>query len=348
MATQLAINATPAAVTVLGAGAFGSVLANMMADNGHQVTLWLKDKKKADELTRCYENKVYLPGYPLNKNLRFSADIGRSCAQAEVIFVAVPSSAYRTVLAQLNGSINKQQIFVSTAKGIEQQSFLRMSEIIEQEISSQRIAVLSGPNLAKEIALKKPTATVIASHHKDIIKRSSELLMQPYFRIYGSEDVFAVELAGALKNIYAIASGMAHEISDGANTSSMLITRSLAEMSRFVSELGGNPATLLGLAGVGDLIASCSSPLSRNFQLGQLIARGADLAQAKVQLKQTVEGVNTVRMAKNKADELNIYMPIVSGLYRILFEQEKIHPIIDQLMLGEQNRDVEYVFKPGV
>ena len=333
-------------VAVLGAGAFGTVIANMLADNGHDVTVWLKDKAKATLLQSSFENKVYLPGYPLNKALKFTDDITTCCESAAVVFVSVPSKAYRSVLAQLAGAVTPEQAFVSTAKGIEDKTFCRMSEVISEVLKTDQVGVLSGPNLAKEVAQKKLTATVIASEHERIIAVVQGLLAQSYFRVYGSQDVYAVELGGTLKNIYGIAAGMACELGMGANTNSMLMTRSLAEMSRFVTHLGGNPATFLGLAGVGDLIVTCSSPLSRNFQLGVEIAKGATLERALENMQQTVEGVNTVRMVKQKADELDIYMPIVEGLYRILFAGEPIGPIIHQLMVGDQNRDVEYIFQP--
>lgn len=341
---QPSVVKTPVKVAVIGAGAFGTVIANMLADNGHEVNVWLKDKQKVLQLQRCFENKAYLPGYALNQSLKFTNDIMACCQTAEVVFVSVPSKAYRGVLGQLAGGVSAEQVFISTAKGIEDKTFCRMSEVIGDVLKTDQIGVLSGPNLAKEVAQRKLTATVIASQYEPIIERVQGLLAQSYFRVYGSQDVYGVELGGTLKNIYGIAAGMACELGMGANTNSMLMTRSLAEMSRFVAQLGGNPATFLGLAGVGDLIVTCSSPLSRNFQLGVEIAKGATLEAALERMQQTVEGVNTVKMVKQKADELNVYMPIVEGLYRILFESRPIAPIIHQLMVGDQNRDVEYVF----
>jgi len=342
---QPSIANNPRKVAVLGAGAFGTVIANMLADNGHNVNVWLKDSAKVALLQSQFENKAYLPGYALNHSLKFSDDIVACCEGAEVIFVSVPSKAYRDVLSRLAAHVAPQQVFVSTAKGIEDKTFCRMSEVIAEVLNTDQIGVLSGPNLAKEVAQKKLTATVIASSHESIIEQVQHLLAQSYFRVYGSSDVFAVELGGTLKNIYGIAAGMACELGMGANTNSMLMTRSLAEMSRFVAQQGGNPATFLGLAGVGDLIVTCSSPLSRNFQLGVEIAKGATLTVALETMKQTVEGVNTVKMVHQKALQENIYMPIVEGLHRILFQDQPIGPIIHQLMVGDQNRDVEYIFQ---
>lgn len=330
-------------VAVIGGGSFGTAIANIVADNGHQVGVWLRNKVLVEQFQASGENLKYLPGYPLNPNIQFTHDLAGLCTRAEIIFLAIPSKSFRPVLQQIKPYVSSHHMLVSTAKGIEGHSFMLMSQVIEDELGMGRIGVLSGPNLAIEIAQRKLTATVIASKDKALVKTIQTLLSQPYFRVYGSADVFGVELGGALKNIYAIAAGMADALGMGENTKGMLITRSLAEMSRMAEKLGGNPTTFLGLAGVGDLIVTCSSALSRNYQLGHLLGDGLSLEQANTKLNQTTEGVNTVRLIRNKALEMKLYMPIVSAMYAILYEEADLKPVIEGLMLGEHADDVEFV-----
>lgn len=330
-------------VCVLGAGSFGTALANMLADNDQNVCLWVRNPDKAEAMARSGENSQYLPGVALNPAIRYQSDITTACRDASVIFFALPSKSYRSVLKQLKTEIKAEQVLVSTAKGIDADTFMLMSEIIKAETGSNNIAVLSGPNLAKEIIAKKITASVVASDNEQVIPVVQQILKLPYFRVYSNKDRYGVELAGALKNIYAIAAGIAAAKGMGDNTKSMLITRSLAEMSRMAEKLGGNPLTFLGLAGVGDLIVTCSSPLSRNYQFGYKIGQGLSPQEAEKELDQTVEGVNTVKVVAAKAKELDIYMPLVSGLNAILFEGRDIEQLINSLMLGEHNKDVEFV-----
>ena len=329
-------------VAVIGGGSFGTAIANIVADNGHQVGVWLRDKMLVEQCQQNGENVKYLPGYPLNPDIQFTNDLKGLCTQAEIIFLAIPSKSFRAVLQQIKPYVSSSQMIVSTAKGIQADGFMLMSQVVEQELGKVKVGVLSGPNLAVEIAQRKLTATVVASTDKTLIKTIQILLSQPYFRVYGNEDVFGVELGGALKNIYAIAAGMADALGMGENTKGMLITRSLAEMSRMAEKLGGNPSTFLGLAGVGDLIVTCSSPLSRNYQLGHLLGEGLSLEEANTQLNQTVEGVNTVRLVRNKALEMDLYMPLVSGMYAILYEANDLKTVIAGLMLGEHADDVEF------
>ncbi len=329
-------------VAVLGGGSFGTAIANIVADNGHKVGVWLRDSNLVEQCQLSGENVKYLPGYPLNPQIQFTNELKDLCVQAEIIFLAIPSKSFRPVLQQIKPFISPEQILISTAKGIEADGFLLMSQVIEQELGATNVGVLSGPNLAIEIAQRKLTATVVASKNKELMKTIQTLLSQPYFRVYANEDVFGVELGGALKNIYAIAAGMADALGMGENTKGMLITRSLAEMSRMAATLGGNPSTFLGLSGVGDLVVTCSSSLSRNYQLGYLLGEGLSLQEANTKLNQTVEGVNTVRLIQNKAKELNLYMPLVSGMYAILFEGRDLKTVISGLMMGEHADDVEF------
>jgi glycerol-3-phosphate dehydrogenase (NAD(P)+) len=335
-------NGNVRSVAVLGGGSFGTAIANMVADNGHRVQMWLRDKAIIARIKESGENSNYLPGYRLNPSIRFTDALEQACTQTDIIFLAIPSKAFRSVLRQIKPFITKDQTLISTAKGIESEHFMLMSQVIEQELQTTNIGVLSGPNLALEIVQRKPTATVIASKNQRVIKDIQSLLSQSYFRVYGNDDVFGVELGGALKNIYAIAAGMADALGMGENTKAMLITRSLAEMSRMAAKLGGNPSTFLGLSGVGDLVVTCSSPLSRNYQLGYLLGQGYSLDRASAELKQTVEGINTVKLVRDKAKEIQLYMPLVSALYAILFEQKELKTVITELMMSDYADDVEF------
>lgn len=328
-------------VCVLGGGSFGTTLAGLMAAQGVPVTLWLRDQKVAAEIATEHENKRYMPGFMLDPRLQVSTDMAASVATAEMIFLAIPSIAFRSVLREIGPALAGKDV-ISTTKGIEQPGFLMMSEIVEQEAPGARVAVLSGPNLAKEIAAGALTATVVASGDQALCARVQDVLGSKRMRVYASQDKYGVELGGALKNVYAIISGMAAAMGMGENTKSMLITRSLAEMSRFAVHMGANPLTFLGLAGVGDLIVTCMSPLSRNYQVGFALGQGKTLDESVAQLGQVAEGVNTLKVLKQKSDEEGVYMPLVAGLHAILFEQQPLDTVIGRLMSADQKDDVEF------
>lgn len=328
---------------VLGGGSFGTAIANILADNHHQVAWWMRNAEQVHGITTEHENSSYLPGYKLNPAIQPTTDLQAAVEDADVIFIAIPSKAFAEVVDQIAPQLKPEQMLVSTTKGIHPDGFLLMSQILEQHTCSQHIGVLSGPNLAKEIAARNLTGSVIASYSEPLRQRVQAALSCKYFRVYANSDRFGVELAGALKNIYAIAAGMAGGMNMGANTRSMLITRSLAEMSRFADHLGANPLTFLGLAGVGDLFVTCSSPLSRNYQVGMHLVQGESLDHIINNLGGTAEGINTVKTVKQKADELEVYMPLVQGLYQVIFEQQSVMTVIKNLMLGEHSSDVEFV-----
>lgn len=330
-------------VAVLGGGSFGTVLANMAAENGHATTLWLRDEAQLADMGATRENSRYLPGFRLCDQLRFSNDLGAAVSEADIVFVSIPSKAFRQVVQAAKPFLRPEQILVSTTKGIEKDSFTLMSEILREESGFKRIGVLSGPNLAKEIAARMPSGTVIASTQPDVRERVHQVLSCKDFRVFANTDVYGVELGGALKNIYAIAAGMAGALKLGENSRSMLMTRALAEMSRFAVQLGANPLTFIGLAGVGDLIATCSSPLSRNYQVGYALGSGKSLADIIEDLEQTAEGVNTVEIVRQKAEEYGVHMPIVLGLYEIIFNQQPLSEVMAKLMHGGQTSDVEFV-----
>jgi glycerol-3-phosphate dehydrogenase (NAD(P)+) len=239
------------------------------------------------------------------------------------------------------------KMLVSLTKGIEAQSFKLMSQVLEEIAPKSRIAVISGPNLAREIAEHELTATVVASEDEDLCAQVQDALHGRTFRVYASGDRFGVELGGALKNVYAIIAGMAAALGMGENTKGMLITRALAEMTRFAVQLGANPMTFLGLAGVGDLIVTCSSPKSRNYQVGFALGEGLTLEDAVARMGETAEGVNTLKVLKAKADELQVYMPLVAGLNAILFGGRTLEQVIGALMSGEPKTDVDFIPTTG-
>lgn len=333
-------------VVVLGGGSFGTVIANMLAENGQNAFLWLRDSVRAAAMANTRENASYLPGYRLHDALQISSDLVAVLSGADVVFVSVPSKAFRGMVQQIRPLITADTIVVSTAKGIEsgvdQHGFWLMSDVLKQELPQHRIAVLSGPNLAGEIAERQLTGTVVASVDPEVCQILQTVLRGAYFRVYSNSDVYGVELGGVLKNSYAIACGMAAALGLGYNTISMLVTRSLAEMGRFAARLGADPLTFIGLAGVGDLIVTCMSPKSRNYRIGFALGQGKSLDDAVRDVGQIAEGINTVRQVKQKADELGVYMPLVSALNDIIFNGVSIADASIALMGSDHNSDVEY------
>lgn len=331
---------------VLGGGSFGTAIANLLAENGYDAVLWLRDASRAAEMQQTRKNSAYLPGLTLDARLQISADLAATLQGADIVFVSVPSKVFRSVIQQIRPLLLSTAIVVSTAKGIETGSdhhgFWLMSDVLKQELPGYRIAVLSGPNLAGEIAEKQLTGTVVASADEEVCRALQTCLRSPYFRVYSNADVYGVELGGVLKNSYAIACGMAAALGLGYNTISMLITRSIAEMGRFAARLGADPLTFIGLAGVGDLIVTCTSPRSRNYRIGYAIGQGKTLDEAIADVGQVAEGINTVHLVKLKADELGVYMPLVSALNDILFNGRSIADASAALMGGDNNNDVEY------
>lgn len=330
-------------VAVLGGGSFGTAIANIVACNNHPTFLWMRSTEQAASCQAERENSRYLPGYKLNDTLTITADLAQAISGSQLVFVSIPSHSFRAVVKQLKPHLAEDAMVISTAKGIEPEGFTLMSQILEQELPGHRIGVLSGPNFAKEIVQQQQTGSVIASEDDSVISCVQQTLCSATFRVYANHDRYGVELGGALKNIYAIICGMAAALGAGHNTQAMLLTRSLAEMGRFAQLMGANPMTFLGLAGVGDLILTCTSDLSRNYRVGFALGQGKALDEIVANLGQVAEGVNTLRQVKQKADEMGVYMPLVSGLYAVLFQKMAIADVARGLMMGEQNHDVEFM-----
>ncbi|HWR80692.1 MAG TPA: NAD(P)H-dependent glycerol-3-phosphate dehydrogenase [Pseudomonas sp.] len=333
-------------IAVLGGGSFGSAIANLLAENGQSVRLWMRDPEQAQSIRLHRENPRYLKGVKIHSRVEPVCDLEQTIAESELIFVALPSTALRNALQpfalQLAG-----KMLVSTTKGIEADTFKLMSEILQDVAPKARIGVISGPNLAREVAEHALTATVVASEDEALCQEVQRVLHGRTFRVYASSDRYGVELGGALKNVYAIMAGMAAALGMGENTRSMLITRALAEMTRFAVKLGANPMTFLGLSGVGDLIVTCSSAKSRNYQVGFALGEGLSLDEAVNRLGEVAEGVNTIKVLKARAEQLEVYMPLVAGLHAILFEGRTLEQVIGALMSGEPKTDVDFISVSG-
>ena len=329
-------------VAVVGGGNFGTAIADIVAEHGNRTVLWMRDSMQAKEVQRTRENRRYLPGIKLHDDVQVTSDAVLALDDVELVFVTVPSESFREVSRMIGPLLPPHCMLVSGTKGIEWPGFNLMSEILEQECPGARVGAISGPNLAEEIAAQQITATVIASVHPELNFAVQKCLHGPFFRVYASSDHYGVQLGGALKNIYAIVCGMAAALGVGQNTIGLLITRALAEMSRFAVSLGANPLTFLGLAGVGDLMVTCTSPLSRNYQLGYRVARGATLEEAMESLGKLAEGVNTLRVVQAKAQEREVHMPLATGVHQVLFAGAAIDTVVSALMASDQGVDVEF------
>ncbi len=319
-------------VAVLGGGSFGTVLANVLAVNGHDVRLWLRDSDCAEQINRQHRNPRYLPQLELHPGLRAMTDPQLALDRVRGVLVALPSHTLREVMGTLAPLLPTGSYVISTIKGIEHPRFMRMSQVLRELLPSSPVGVLSGPNLALEISRREITGTVLASEEESLRSWGRRVLGNPYFRVYPSIDVTGVELAGALKNIYAIVSGIATSRGVGYNSISLIHTGAVLEMSRFARRYGANPTTFLGLAGLGDLLASCHSPDSRNYRLGLALGAGIDLATAQREVVQTIEGIPTLQAVRLRARELSVHMPIVNGLHALLYEGHSIAEVVGNML----------------
>ena len=335
-------------VAVLGGGSFGTVLANLAASNDHEVRLWVRDSDQALRINSEGVNASYHPELKLSKNISASEDLAGVVRSADYILVATPSSIFDKIILRLQPYIHSSASVISCTKGIQPDPFSTMTEIISKHLShsiGDRVGALSGPNLAKEIADKKIAGTVIASSNQNLSSEIKSILSSDTFKVFSSSDTQGVELAGALKNIYAICCGIAHAKNVGENALGFMVTRSMAEMSRFAVAKGANPITFLGLAGMGDLMATCTSKLSRNFQLGELLGSDISLNQAKDKVGQVAEGARTLEVVFLEAKKMNVTMPIVDSLYKILYEGSSSDELIQDLLDHPNEVDVEFTYK---
>ena len=335
-------------VAVLGGGSFGTVLANIAASNGYQVSLWVRDAEQALRINSEGANATYHPELKLSDNITADDDLASVVTDAQFILVATPSIIFEEVISRLEPLINSSVTVISCTKGIKSKPFRTMTDIITQylgHIVGDKVGALSGPNLAKEIAEEKVAGTVIASYNQGLAIEVKAMLSSNTFKVFSSQDMQGVELAGALKNIYAICCGIAHAKLVGENALGFIVTRSMAEMSRFAVAKGANPITFLGLAGMGDLMATCTSKLSRNFQLGELIAEDLSLLEAKERVGQVAEGARTLEVVYHEARKMNVSMPLVNSLYEILYSEASSDQLIQDLLDHPNEVDVEFTYK---
>ena len=322
-------------ITVIGTTTWGTTLAIHIAKKGIPVCLLTRTKEETSKLTSSNENTRFLPGIAFPKSLRITDSEAEGLEDATVAVIAVPSQSFRTNVVRLKPHMHDSLIILSATKGLEKTSTLRMSQIIEESLSpsiSGAMCVLSGPNLAKEVLAEKPSLSVVASKSTQSAQKIQNILTSEAFRIYTSSDVIGVEMGGALKNIIALGSGVCDGFGFGENTKSALITRGLAEITRLGVAVGANPQTFAGLAGLGDLIATSTSKLSRNRYVGQELARGTKLSIILRELDNVAEGVHTTIAALDLAKEFGIDMPITEVTARILFEDLSPLTAISQLL----------------
>lgn len=321
--------------TVVGAGAWGTALANLMATAGHRVRLWAHEIEVTAGINAMHENTLFLSGIQLSPRLTATSNLNDAIGGAEFVLFATPSHVLRTIAKAGSGSVDKQATVVVATKGIEHGSFALMTDVVGEVISGRSIVGLSGPSFAAEVARGQPTAIVAASRDAAAAQQVQVALSSPAFRVYTHDDVIGVELGGALKNVMAIATGIADGLELGFNSRAALITRGLAEISRLGTTLGAQPATFAGLAGVGDLVLTCTGPLSRNRSLGVMIGQGKSLEEAMAERATVAEGVPTARSAFALARARGVQMPIVEAVHGILFEGLAARDAIRSLMVRE-------------
>ncbi|MCC6624792.1 MAG: NAD(P)-dependent glycerol-3-phosphate dehydrogenase [Deltaproteobacteria bacterium] len=327
----------PKKAVVLGGGSWGTALAHIMALAGAKVLLWMRNEDRVAEVNAAHTNSRYLRDKKIHEDVGATSDLARAAEFAETIIVAIPSANFREVAYELGDHVSGDQILLSATKGFEAEHLTRMSDILREETCCRKIGAISGPNLADEVMDNQPTATVVASPYDEVIEKTATLLAGPSMRVYGNHDIVGVEVHGALKNIIAIAAGACAGMQLGQNALAMLLTRGLAEISRFAEALGADRLTALGLAGLGDLIATCNSPLSRNNTLGRKLAEGKTLAQAQADSIKVAEGVNTTFAAAKHAARLRVDMPITRAIHAVLFEDKRPNEAL-ALLMSRANR----------
>lgn len=329
-------------LAVIGAGSWGTTLAQLLADKGLSVRLWVREPQVFADLTRDRVNHAFLPGFRLSSRISFTQEFSAALKDAGVIVMAVPTHFFRQVLGDLRPHLPPEGVLLSVAKGMEIDSLLTMEGVTREELGAQvAYAVLAGPSFAREVAQKQPTAVTIASRRREVAQHLQKLFSAPYFRVYTSHDVTGAEMGGALKNIFAIGTGILSGMGLGDNPRAAVITRGLAEMTRLGSRLGANPLTLTGLAGLGDLILTCTGSQSRNFQVGLKLGQGLPLAQILEGMTMVAEGVKASRAVHFLAERLGVEVPLVTAVYRILYEGLAPREAIKKLMTRELKDELE-------
>lgn len=320
-------------IAVVGAGSWGTALANLLALQAHDVTMWAYEPEVAESVTCAHVNDLFLAECPLAPSLTARTDMAEVVRDAELIVSAAPSHAVRVVTEQIASVLDgESRLIVSVSKGLEQGSLKTMSEVLAETMPSARVAVLSGPSFAKEVYQRHPTAVVVASTESDAAETAQQVFGTSYFRVYTSSDLIGVQLGGALKNVIAIAAGILHGLDLGYNSMAALVTRGLAEMTRLGHSMGADPMTFAGLAGIGDLVLTATGGLSRNRALGIELAKGRRLDDILAERKTVAEGVRTAQAAVALGDRAGVELPIAGEVAKILFDGKNAESALSDLM----------------
>lgn len=332
-------------ISLLGSGQWGSAVAQILCDASNDVLIWGRNQGVIDEINQSHRNSRSLPGIDLPQSLRATSSLQEAFDHAEMIVLAVPAQTLRENLTQWKSYFSLEVPIVSTLKGIEVSTQLRMSEVIQEVlgISEKKIAILTGPNLAKEVVLRQPAGAVAASTSQELADLTAEVFSAPYFRVYTSNDVIGCELAGAAKNVIALAVGMSIGMGFGENTQSLVITRGLNELTKLGMARGAMPLTFVGLAGVGDLLATCGSPLSRNRSFGEALGRTGSMKSAQEEVSSTVEGVATARAVVDLAHLVGVEAPIMEAVQEVVSNNITPAQAITQLMKIHTGAEIDHV-----
>lgn len=336
------VDVSNAKIGVVGAGSWGTALADLLGLKGFKVDLWVFEKEVKEQIESYRENKVFLPGISLSPNVSPSNDIAEVAAGKDLLLVVVPSHIMRDMAKKIYKNISKETIIVSASKGIENKTHLTMSGVLReilQETPEEKIAVLSGPSFAREVVQKIPTVVAAASKDDNAARYVQHVFVTPYFRVYTNNDIIGVELGGAVKNVIAIAAGIIEGLELGLNTRAALITRGLTEIRRLGLRLGANPRTFAGIAGVGDLVLTCTGDISRNHTVGKKIGSGMKLNEILSEMRMVAEGVKTARSVYNLSRKLYVEMPICHEVYHVLYEdlspKEAVHRLMTRTLKHE-------------
>ena len=335
-------------VTVLGAGAFGTALAIHSHSLGHRVRVWAFDEGLPEQVTETGENGIYLPGFSIPPDMQFTNDMAEAFDGADLVLLAVPSGFMRSVTAKAEPHIPRDAAITSTAKGIEPNTLALMSDVIGETLPNHAVhaTYLSGPSFAKDLANRHPADVSLAAQDIETARKVQAILHSPIFRVYASDDVIGVQLGGALKNVIAVACGVAAGSDMGDSALAAVMTRGLAELVRLGVALGANPLTFLGLAGVGDLTLTCHGDLSRNRQLGMKLASGKTAAEVVSSQKAVAEGYKTAAAVHTLAERAGVEMPISEAIYRVCHKGADIHDEVSRLMARERKDELAGIFTP--
>jgi glycerol-3-phosphate dehydrogenase (NAD(P)+) len=328
-------------IGVLGGGSWGTALSILLANNGLEIDMWLRNKEQILTMINSRENKRYLPGIKLPENIGVSDDMERTLYNKGVVLLTVPTHAVRDTLNAARKYIKNDAIIVNVAKGIENDTLMRISEIVKEILPNNRYCVLSGPSHAEEVALNLPTTVVSASEYRDVAEYVQDLFTSPAFRVYTNPDIIGVELGGALKNIIALGAGISDGLNYGDNTKAALMTRGIIEIARLGTKLGANSNTFSGLSGVGDLIVTCTSMHSRNRRAGILLGQGMSLEESVRQIGMVVEGVKTTNSAYKLSEKLKVEMPITTEIYNVLYNNSDVKEAVMKLMGRDKKHEME-------